>query len=935
MKIKYISTILISALAYFISARLSLQLAIPPGFASAVWPPAGIALACLLYFKDSSVIGIIIGSFLANAWPHISIKDFEIIQRPIVTALIIGLGASLQSYIAYRAIIYFDDSKLKLNNKLSVIKFQLICGPIGCLISPSIGVTALFFAGIISKETFFFSWFTWWIGDTIGSVVFAPLILSIFQSRDNLWKTRRVTYTSPIFILFSLIVIFFFNAREWESKTLETHFETRFNTITTTVNNHKQYYESTINATQSFFQSSDNITEEDFESFISSITRGQSGIRAVSWNKNVKEKDLKSFTEKVKESGYPDFFVKEKDKEGTLIPVLSREEHVIVKYIYPYNENKMAHGLDIAYSAVRRESLENANKKRQTQLTKDINLVQDNKAVSQKGFLSLSPVYNRVNDELNGYIVGVFNYERMINEILKDTDLRGIEIILLNENSKVIFTNTRKYQGKAFTSKIIDKFKKENGFYSKSSPINFKNRNWKLIINQTDSYNITHQTWYAWYVLAGGLFVLGVISSFLLIITGKEQALTEVKNELELSESRLLIANENLEKKVLERTEKLVKANEIKSKFLANMSHEIRTPLNGILGISSLLYEKIEKIENIEYLDIIKKSSEDLLRIINDILDFSKIESGGIRIEEVPFDLHKEISDIKSLLQSSSSSNNQIILFWENNLNRVYSADRIRIRQVLINIIGNANKFTNNGKIEITVKKTKDSIEESTLQIKVKDNGVGIPRASHDNIFKSFSQADISTTRKFGGTGLGLSISKALAEMMRGGITFESDTGKGSSFVLELPLKKSTESEIRDIEHDNKKNISLTRNAKSKKILVAEDNKINQIVITKMLKKIELSSDLVENGQEVLDILEKNSYDIILMDCHMPELDGLEATRRILDIYGVDAPIIVAVSASAMKEEVQASYDAGMKDFISKPVKINEFVRVLNKFFPD
>ncbi|PIK13612.1 CHASE domain-containing protein [Halobacteriovorax sp. JY17] len=935
MKIKYLLIILLSSVAYFVSARLSLQLAIPPGFASAAWPPAGIALACMLYFRGSAVIGVLIGSFFANLWPHLSLVSGESVQRPIVIAFIIGLGAALQTYITYKAVTHFDNSKLRFDNWREVAKFLFIAGPLGCMINSTIGVSTLFFSGVISLETFSFSWFTWWIGDAIGTVVFTPLILTVFESKDTLWKRRRLSFTVPILILFSLIVIFFLNARKWESQRLENRLESKFNVIVSTFNNHTLYYKDTLNSVVSFFNSSDDISEKDFNKFVSNIIRKDSGIRAISWNKVVKNKDRAKYISRIKKSGYKNFSINEKGENNQLITAKKRPSHVVVTYIYPFEGNELAHGLDISFSKSRKDSLDKAYSSMKTHITDDLVLVQDRSSKKPFGFLTLSPVSRPKSSDSDGFIVGVFNYDKMLNEILNNIDLEGLEIYLVNENNDVIYTNDINSLKKKITSEDIKDLKLEKGFFSKNYSTKFENRTWELVVNQTNAYNIEHQTWYAWYVLAGGLFVLSIIGCFLLIITGRESTLEETKKKLETSQIELERSNEELEIKVEERTRKLVQANEVKSNFLANMSHEIRTPLNGILGISALLFQKVEKKENIEYLNIIKKSSEDLLKIINDILDFSKIESGGIEVESLPFDLYEEIEEVKKLMFNSSVAQNKIELFWQNKLARVYSSDRIRIRQILLNLIGNANKFTTKGKVEIIVKETSSTEYISNIQITIKDDGIGIPISSQSKIFKSFTQADISTTRRFGGTGLGLSISKALAEILNGTIDFISEEGKGTSFIFNIPMAKSSKEELDILEKRTPNTISLNKSAQGINILVAEDNKINQIVITKMLSTIGFTVDLAENGLEVLEMLKTKKYDLILMDCHMPELDGLEATRRVLETYREDAPIIVAVSASAMKEEIQASYDSGMSDFISKPVKVDDFVRVINKYFKD
>lgn len=375
------------------------------------------------------------------------------------------------------------------------------------------------------------------------------------------------------------------------------------------------------------------------------------------------------------------------------------------------------------------------------------------------------------------------------------------------------------------------------------------------------------------------------------------------------------------------------KSERTQAAFLANMSHEIRTPMNGILGMVSIMGESIRNEEEAKYLKIIESCGDSLLTILNDILDISKFESGKLELEKRRFNLSECIKDGISLLDNKASEKGIIIKFNEVESSIInLEGDVTRIRQILVNYLSNAIKFSDKGEIVVNVKlNEKDSINQS-FTITVSDNGIGVNEDIAELLFSPFTQADSSITRKFGGTGLGLSICKKLAEVMGGSVFVESNNGQGATFGLNLtlPIADAEDGENCSIEvkDTDLKNISKNH---PHTILIAEDNIVNQKIIRITLEKIGYECDIVENGEEAVQAVSKKKYSIVFMDMQMPVKSGIEATNEIVELQGEDRPAIIALTANVYVEDKEKCFESGMVDFITKPMKKKELVRILMK----
>ncbi|MBF0592698.1 MAG: CHASE domain-containing protein, partial [Nitrospirae bacterium] len=938
-----LSFLLFLLFLYFVTGRLALFLAIPPGYAAPIWPPAGVALAFMLLYSYRVWPGVWLGSFLLNVY----VSPGASVALP----AIISTGAVLQAVAGTYLIQRFVGQQGVFEREQDLLKLLVIGGPLSCVLNSITGTTALLCMGAIKLADYAFSLFTWWLGDTIGVIVVMPLLLILMGRPVALWRKKRTTVVVPILIFFIAVVVLFVYVRRLEANRVRLEFEGKAEIINNTLYESFQNYIDIFESVKGLYEASEKVERHEFRTFAKRLLARHGAIHAIEWAPRISRAERAAYEEAARADGYSDFQIRQRDAQGQLVNAASRDEYMPVYFVEPYEGNEAVMGFDLASNPSRQEALMRARDLGQPQGTGRITLVQDK--LKQFGVLISVPIYSaglvdnsvegrRAN--LRGFVLGVFRVGDAIEREIVGLSIGGVNFAVYDEaaseSRRLLYVHDLEGAAapaiKGAAAPAIKEVKRQGDMQYKTT-LSVAGRTWSIVFYPSAEYLKRHSTFQAWLILVGSLLFIGLLEIFLFMLASRSERIAMLVQDktTELSQANMALQQEIAEKKETEEAltkaiEEANSATKAKSEFLAAMSHEIRTPLNAIIGMADVLSETGLTKEQDKSVQVMRNAGENLLGIINDILDFSRIEAGQLKLEWVCFNIFDVLTRTVALMRVKAIQKGiNLSLVIAPAIPGKLWGDPLRLQQVMFNLLSNAIKFTAVGEVGVTVDVNGVQGGFIGLLFCVRDTGIGIAQDKKGLMFKSFSQADSSTTRKYGGTGLGLVISKIIVEHMRGLMWFDSQEGIGSQFYFTVELEVfGDECKLDDMPlgEASKGDLAIDEAEKQLRILIAEDNEDNQLLMRSYFKKTPHAIEIACNGQEAVDRFTagKGIYDLVLMDMEMPIKDGYTAVSEIRQWERdneVSPTPILALTAHALNEYVQRSLAAGCNGHLAKPIK--------------
>ena len=872
---------------------------IPYGYGSLIWPLSGVFLGLYFLFGWPILLAAVISSTLTL---YLESSNQASMDFPL--AFIYGINI-LQLIIAKWLIERFCSLPVKSLQKNEVARFLLLSGPVATFITAGLCTLVLALTSNISDSILIFTWSTKWVGDFVSIVFLTPTIL--FMHANKYVKKAKNPFASisaSIIIIFTVYVITalssFSNFKDTQRQFVnETQsLMQKFNIAQSTIVNN-------LYSLSALIQSNSNLTEHEFSQFSeqvylsNEINNGQLNIRALAWIPLIEHGKREAFEAELQNRKVPSDIIRRLSSDGMRIAE-KQNRYFPLQYLIPFEQNKSAIGLDISTHPFVAEVLTKAVETKKPVVSSILQLAQQQNKFN--GLVVLLPVVTQQNNtlgaELKGLVEVVIEIDKLLIGLYQNEQENYTFKFAFGDGNESNITGYN--QSAAFTHLV------ETAFFDKLGQLSFYS---------TEYFESKSADWSTLFMMIICTIIGVIFVSFVFFIVTFNASLAKQINES--TESLVLKNNE------------LNKANQAKNLFLANISHEYRTPLNAIIGFSEVARRETKDKHLIGYLSQIQESSNILLSIVNDVLDTSKMQAGELNLENEPFDPVDAASAIVGILQDKASEKSIEIKQDYSGFNGRWAlGDVTRFKQILINLINNAVKFTPEGYIKVSLECLEQSDEKLKLVIKVEDTGVGMDDAHQVRLFEPFSQAEDSTARKYGGTGLGLSIVKQLCALMDGDIAVNSSLGQGSEFIatLTLPQAKPTNVEIDEFDIEQV-------NFSGRRVLVVEDNKINQLVANKQLQTLDIHCDLADDGEKALVYLQSNKPDLILMDLQMPIMDGFTVSKLIKENKSLSDIPIVILSASVGLQEKQKAQDLGIYDFIHKPFQQKDLVLVLQKYF--
>lgn len=934
-----------------VSAFVSFFLTFDPSYVNPIWFPTGIGFAFLMVYGIRLWPAVLLASMITLPF-RVGLSPLSF-PLPFELLLISGVGCTLQTVIAVWLMRRFFGGMPLLSTVKSILQFFLL-SLLVAVIGAEIGITALAYYHQLSWDSLPLNFASWWIGDAMSIFLFAPIVFAFTASIRELWGERRWSFVLPlIFSLVALLVL----ARvvhRWEQSRLKTGFDRKTELITKIFEKEINYQFEVLKAVQSFYRAAQDVDRVTFHEFTTPLLQSYPALASIEWLPRITDDLRDRFVSETRASGVQDFDIKSFVFPGEVGSLIRQESVYPVLYVEPFENYRVFLGFDRGSNEYQWQMLISTRESGLPALGPWVNLISKNQ---DKGVLCALPVY--ANDRetqspqlqanrVRGYVVGAFNIRNYIRKSLREFQDEQLAVSILDTRNPVsqelIYSFSS--QPRVADHKLSKSFflSGEDMMFTQIRTLRVADRFWQMVFHTTSAYFSGNRSGIIWMVVLGGLGVLGIVAAFLLAMTGRtaeiELLVLERTGQLEDSRAHAVrvateaqdarLRAEQAEQAALRMKEKAQEAAETKSRFLANMSHEIRTPINAILGFTDLLGQTTLDDKQVQYLRTVKSSSEMLLVIINDILDFSKIDAGKLTLEMIDFDLEYLIGDVfKMTTHKIQGKNIQTYIDVGIDVDRFVKGDPTRLRQILLNLLGNAVKFTQQGEIGIIVRRDimKSTDEHPVIQFTVHDTGIGIPPGKTEKIFEPFNQAEDSTTRRFGGTGLGLSIVQSLVKMMHGHIWVESEHGKGSNFHFFIKLDKGapiTQDHIFPLSPEQLKGIQ---------VMIIDENKQSREILSKYCEQLQLNLVKVAvNEHEATEYFKQNGVareipDLVLCDLPLATSSTNEVIRRVKEQKKMIK--MIALSSDVKLGITKELEGYGFHGFLPKPVTRYELGRVI------
>lgn len=775
---------LATGLSYFALGFLGMLLAVPPNYATIMWPASGVALGAVLVWRYFALPGLILGSLLVDNYIAFTTQQSFLLSVPLMMSLGVVLQASVGAYFIRRWLSF----PCGFHRPTTVLKFLLIGGPLSCLINATLSCTTLSYNGMMAESDFVHNWLQWWVGDSIGVIISIPWLLLAFPQLSHTPISKRKVLFTALFTIAVTTFILSLTITQIEKAKQSVEFQNTADALANSLNAQLENIISTLHGLSAFVQVSNKVTPETFARYTQPLLQQNSALSGVSWDLAVSGKEAKQFVNRMQQQ-YGDvvFHMKERDQQGNLISSPRRTQHVIVSYIAPLEPNLDALGFDVYSQGDRRAALDRARRQRKEAVTGPISLIQDQQR--HVGTLIFLPVFfSMTSESLLGYATAVLKIENLAKQSFITPLLPETDLFLLDPNAP---TNKRllyrSQQTDITTQDVISNINRSQFPLFSQTSIPIGSQSWQLVIVSKSAYT-THPN-SVHIVIALGLLIAGLLSWFLIIAANHT---SEITRQVELRTKELSQTNALLVKSELALTEAKDRAEQsshTKTEFLANMSHELRTPIAAILSVMDMLNTSALNQNQRELTKVAQSSARSLLNDINDILEFSNMESGKLILEREPFSLDDIIENIATA-HVINAEGKSIELICPANYFPALSliGDPVRIQQVLNNLLDNAIKFTNIGEVSLYIDAVELPEHRYRLRFSVRDTGIGICPEEQPKLFHHFCHANEETSDKYGGTGLGLATCKQLVKLMDGEIGVTSQLHHGADFWFEIEL---------------------------------------------------------------------------------------------------------------------------------------------------